>query len=143
MKNRELSSIFENQAKKLYSLAFVISGKDLPAKQLLIDAYTRLVIKHKQFFLEAQVKELEERNSFVAFFHASFVKELLVLGKNQERMQKVTGEYESFFNLSLEERLVLFLRTQWKMRPSDIGELLGISPGEVAKNSFIAKEGLL
>jgi len=106
--------------KTYYPFAFSLMPEELMATQLVIDS-TQAV------FLTTDDEHILEDEKMLKL---SLLKHLVKLAKNR-RKHFAHRSKEAFFRLSLEERMVVFLRDRMDERPGEIAQFLDISLQEV------------
>ncbi len=148
MDNKTLETITSTLMNKLYSLAYAVVPSDLEAEQLIVDSYTRFVVKDKELILDEEINGSFDRGSFTDFCLERIIQEMYDLGKKRAQSYFYTrknsfDEFNSFYSLSLESRFVIHLNTVLAFNESRISKTLNLNRHEVVQLMFTAKTELL
>lgn len=148
MDNNTLENIVSPLIDKLYSLSYAIVPNELESEQLLVDAYTRFVVKDKEFILDTQIEDGFDKNSFMDFCLSRLIQEIFSLAKKRNSSflyskKKSLDEFNVFYTLNLDSRVVIHLNTVLGFDENKIAQTLLIERHEIVKMMFMAKNELL
>lgn len=119
---------------KYFGLAYILLPEELMATQLLIDGSSRMLVALR---VNAQGELPQEEELEVLF-----VKNLIELARIRQK-HFAYKKSESFFKLSFDERVVLYLRDKKHYGPSFIGQVLSCREEVVLGLSHKARASLL
>ena len=148
MDNNTLENIVSPLIDKLYSLSYAIVPNELEAEQLLVDGYTRFIIKDKEFILDTQIEDGFDKNSFMDFCLSRLIQEVFSLAKKRNSSflyskKENLDEFNVFYTLNLDSRVVIHLNTILDFDENKIAQTLLIEKHEIVKMMFMAKSELL
>lgn len=147
MDNGKLEAITSPLINKLYALAYSIVPSELEAEQLVVDSYTRFVVKDKEIIVDTELDDSFDRGSFSEYCLERIIQEICDLGKQRTQSYLYTkknkfDEFNAYYELSMYSRVVIHLSTVLDFSQSRISKTLGIKKHEVVQLEFNAKNEL-
>ena len=115
---------------KYFGLAIFMLPEELMATQLLIDASSRLMVSLKESLPESDK------------FEELFVKHLIELARIRQK-HFAYKKADPFFKLTLEERVVLYLRDKLHYQPVFIASVMGAREENILGLTHKARASLL
>lgn len=127
-----MKEIIDELADPLFGFCFALTGKTEEAEQLIVDAYTVFLLREKKFLRKEKVgrKGSRERRAIKKYLYKELLGEILDLAQKRPVENKndisISGEYESFFQMSLLNRAVLYLKEVKGFHLDDIQQVLNL-----------------
>lgn len=150
MNSDVLFRLIDELLPKLTGYAFALSGDQLQAEQMVVDAYTVFVVKEKGFLNDESFDEEDkrERIAFKKYLLIELYKELFDLLKTRSQIPRKLSEdnyleYSAFFSLPYMKRAIIYLKETQNFSVEEIQEVFCLERHQVLENLYNAKNELL
>lgn len=137
MRKEELENIVDSITPKLYGFCTALTRNVQEAEQIFIDAYTVFILKEKNFVAEMQFdpESKKDRVSTKRYLLNELIKEIYELARIRAPKNRYDNssflEYESFYDLNIQKRAILYLKDVANMQVEDLQEIFVIQRHQV------------
>jgi len=150
MEKRQLIHAINALMPKTYGFAYAMSGDDLQAEQLVLDAYTVLLMDNEDYFGDEEF-DLSQRNSrqnFNRFLLKELCAEVYHLAMKRAHMYRknihhVPSEYIAFHRLDVRNRALLYLKEVLNFSVVELQETLAMSRAQVIEVFYNASHEII
>ena len=149
MKTDELEYLLSSLIPKLYSFAFAMMQEESMAEQIIIDAYSVLVVKDREFIENYKYEDTKkEKVSFKRYLFINLLREIFEMSLKRKTHSKYLikrnfKEYNSFYSLDNQQKAVLFLKENFEFSIEMIQETLQLEKHQVVENLYNSRQKLL
>ena len=143
MRKEEVITLIDSIIPKLYGFAFALVGDELQAEQLIVDAYTVYIMEDVNFLIGEDyiASNKTHRRNYRKYLLREIIGEIYELAlkripqlaslhskanRNSDYM-----EYESFYNLNINKRALLYLKEIAQFSIDEIQEIFAIERFQV------------
>jgi hypothetical protein len=129
MRKEHLEAMIDSITPKLYGFCTALTRSEEEAEQIFVDAYTVFILKEKYFVAEMQfdIDSKSDRISTKRYFLNEILKEIYELARLRAPKNRYDNssflEYESFYDLNIQKRAILYLKDVANMNVEDLQEI--------------------
>ena len=137
---KELETYLLNISPELYSFSYCLVPDDLQAQQLVIDAFSALLLEEGPELVESSGEDL------LVLLKKAYK---FIYKQGPKRAQHIKAgldfeeEHVGFYSLSIDDRALLFLREKTPFDNTDISDILRLQISDCLSRSHSSKERLL
>jgi len=137
MRKEQLETILDSITPKLYGFCTALTRSEQEAEQMFVDAYTVFILKEKHFVAEMQfdIESKKDRVSTKRYFLNEILKEIYELARVRNPKNRYDNssflEYESFYDLNIQKRAILYLKDVANMSIEDLQEVFVLQRHQV------------
>ncbi|MDP7320325.1 MAG: hypothetical protein QF441_06925 [Bacteriovoracaceae bacterium] len=147
MEKNDICQLMHTLLPKLYSFAYALGPDEVFAEQLIIDAYTLMIMKDEDIFLseDYDLKNVYDRKILKKYLFKEMLSEMYELAMKREKpnWEHVSFEYQSFYQLKPSQRALIFLKEKCELLIEDLQEVFTLQRFQVLENYHNAKSFLL
>lgn len=148
MDNSEIKSIINSQIERLHGFAFALTGDENKADELIIDAFTVLLVKERDYLKDLDTSladKLEDRliHNFIAKNMFKNMLDIMSKRKNDEEYTRENLYHDSFFKLDLLGRSILYFKDVLGYKIDEIQDIFEIQKHQVIEKINSSRHHLI
>lgn len=150
MKKEEIIPLIDTIIPRVYSFAFALLGDELQSEQIVADAFTVFIMRDKEFLLkeEFQVEDKKQRKMILKYLSKEMTRGVYEL--SIKRIPHLVGsyrknqlEFESFYQLSINKRAVMYLKEVGLYSIKELQEIFSLKRHQIIETYHNARHELL